>query len=487
MRVESIDSFCFYNKQQYNTNRGKTMAYTKSVTATITNSTSTAGVSNLTNSIFISAHAFFKERVKGYSTMAEVNSDSAIPTDSNLYLAMQQAFSNDTFAVPVYAGRREVDTVTLTPTVASSTAYTVTLQAYNTLDGTSTEEYVISFTSDSDATAVEIVAGLDAAITTAGVPTTEITTDITTSDILVLAPAANRQIIVTGVSGCVQTFTSTEDAATCFSETTDENNEDYYFVTSESRDDTFVLELAQAVEATTGSYPKQFRVSCSSADSIVTKPNSAVTGDLLQLIQDPELSRSSGEWHDQSDTIFPELSACVKVGSYDAGTVNWKFIQGTAPEAQHPIKDRSLTTTEQGYILDRNASVVSKELGLTFMHGGKNADGAYTDLLQITDWTRLEMEARSLTAVINANNGGLPITMTSSDLEIIKDACQSVLTEGVDLKLFSGFDEIVMPTSISFADQAARILDNVSFTAYFAAKVNFVIIDGNLTYNEEIS
>ena len=53
--------------------------------------------------------------------------------------------------------------------------------------------------------------------------------------------------------------------------------------------------------------------------------------------------------------------------------------------------------------------------------------------------------------------------------------------------LFSGYEELVMPTSISFSDQAARILDDVTFTAYFASKINWVIIDGNLTYNEEIS
>lgn len=464
------------------------MPFQQAVTATVTRSTSSAGISNLNNSIFISANAFFKERVKGYSSMSEVNADGGVPKDSNLYKAMQQAFSVGTTAVPIYAGRREVDSILLTPDLKSTTTYKFTFKSFDQSTGIYSESYNVSTESGITADADQIISDLvlDAS-TTLGIPTSLATFVDNSDGTLTILAGASQQIIVTDVEELTQTFTSTEDATTCYAEITDENKEDYYFVTSESRDETFVKALASAVETSTGSYPKQYRVSTSSLKSITTLQDPAESGDLLGQLKSG-YTRTSTEWHQDSSTIFPELATCVKAGSYTTGKVNWKFLQNTAPVARHPILGRVLNTTEQGYIRDRNASWVGTELGLNFLHGGTNTTGTseFTDLVQITDWVKLTMEARVLTALINANNGGVPITMRSGDLAIIKERCESVLSDGVNYKLFSGFVPITMPTSISFEDQAARILKDVKFTAYFASKVNFAIIDGNLTYNEEI-
>ena len=459
------------------------MPYMQSVTSNVRQSTSSAGISNLNNSVFISAHAFFKDRLKGYSSMSEVNNDPAVPKDSNLYLAMQQAFSAGIVAVPIYAGRREVDEVILTPDVKDSTTYKFTVQVLDTNTGVLSEEYLVEATSGTGDTATEITSDL---ISASSVPTTDAVITASSGTISITG-AANKQLIVTSVEELTQTFVSTEDAATCYSEMTEENEEDYYFVTSESRDEIFVKGLAQAVETSTGSYPKMFAVASSAINTLSPVASSYASGDIIQMLYDNEFSRSFGIWHDQADTIFPELATCVKAGGFTvAGKVNWKFLQKTSPLARHPVKNRVLNTSEQGYIKDRNASWVGKELGLSFLHGGQTANGSYIDLQIITDWTKITQEARVLTALINANNGGVPLTMKSGDLAIIKERCESVLSDGVEYKLFSGFIPITMPTSISFEDQADRILKDVSFTAYFASKINFVIIDGNLTYNEEI-
>ena len=407
------------------------MTYTASVTANVTQSTSSAGVSNLNNSIFISEHAFFAERVRGFSSLTEVTSDGSIPTDSNLYKAMQQAFSQSTTAVPVYAGRRQIDSVTLTPTVTDNNTYKVTFQTLNETDGTYSDEYSVEFTSGTATTAALIAEGLDAAITTAGVPETEILVSDTVGALLITG-AANRQIIVTGVTDLVQTFVSTETGTDCIAETLDENKEDYYFVTTESRDETFVQEVAAAIEGTTGSNPKMYAVCSASVASLVTKPDSYADTDILQMLQQLEYDRSFGFWHEQADSIFPELAACVLAGSYTAGKVNWKFLQGTAPTARHPVKDRVLNTAEQGYISDRNASWVGSELGLSFLHGGQVASGGWIDLQQIVDYTKVTMEANVLTVLVNYNTSGSPLNMTSGKLAIIKDAIESVLSDGVN-------------------------------------------------------
>lgn len=463
------------------------MPYQQTVTSNVRRATAAAGVANLNSSLFISAHAFFRERLKPYTSMNEVNQDEGVPKDSNLYKAMQQAFSVSTPAIPIWAGRREVDDVTLTPDVADNTTYKVRLQVLNETDGQLSDEWDAEFTSGVSATASEITAGLELAITALSIPATDLTTTDNTGT-LTVTPSANRQLILTNAVNFTQSYTVTEDAATCFSEIMDENKKDFYFVTSESRDSVWVLDLASAVEATNGSYPKQYRVSSNSMESLVPLPDVATSGDLLGLLKEAEKQRTAGEWHHLSDEIFPELACCVKAGSYFAGTVNWKFLQNTAPLARHPIKGRPLTTAEQGYIRDRNASWVGEELGLNFMHGGTNTTGTseWTDLVQITDWVKLTMEARVLTRLVNANEGGVPLTMTGGDLSVIKDVSENVLAEGVTRKVFAGFEPIVMPTSIPFEDQVARILKDMKYTAYFASKINFVIQDGVLTYKEEV-
>lgn len=460
------------------------MPFQASVVANVRQSTASAGISNLNNSIFISEHAFFKDRIKGYSSMSEVNSDSAIPKDSNAYKALQQAFSAGTVAVPIYLGRREVDEVLLTPDAKDNTTYKFTLQVMDTEDGSLSEEFTVQSISATDESASDIASAIVTASSIIQASDALVSVD---GNAVSIVASANRQLIVTGVEELSQTFVSTESATTCYAEITEENKEDYYFVTSESRDETFVKELAQAVETSTGSYPKQYCVASQSILSISPVTSIYVTGDILQMIQENEFTRTFGIWDNNADEIFPELATCVKAGGYTvAGKVNWKFLQNTAPVARHPVKGRILNTAEQGYIKDRNASWVGNELSLSFLHGGTTANGNYVDLQIITDWTKITMEARVLTALVNANNGGVPLTMRSSDLSIIKERCESVLSDGVNNKLFSGFTPIVMPTNISFEDQAGRLLKDVNFVAYFASKINFVIIDGNLTYNEEI-
>lgn len=462
------------------------MSYSNSVVASITQSTAAASTSNLNCSMFISDHAFFKERVRGYSSLAEVTADG-IPTDSSLYKAFQKAFSVDNPCVPIYSGRREIDSILMTPTVENSTTYSVTVQAKEIATGDMSETYVTSFDSDVDATAEEICAGIAAATALPSAMPSSVATIVDNLDgTVTVTGGAGQQIIVTSVEGFSQEFTSTESAADCYAAITDENNSDYYFITAESRDLTFIKDLSAAVATSTGSYPKMYGTSSDALASLAPVEASAVAGDTLQAIQDEQYSRTFGIWTQNSEDTFNELATCVAAGGFQAGAVNWKFLQKTDTDAFYTAKGRKLSTAEMGYLGDRNASWVSTELGLTFLHGGKLANGNWIDQQIIADWTRVEMESRVLTTLVNANTSGEPITGTATKLDLIAGRIESVLTDGVELGLFSGYLPPVMPTTISFADQAARILDNISFTAYFAIKINFVLIDGNLTYSEEV-
>lgn len=461
------------------------MPYQDTVQSVTRLSTVVAEGANLNNSLFLAAHAYFKEYTKPYSSMEDVRNDVAIPSYSNTYKAFQQAFKQVGGAAPIYLGRIDIDDVTFTPIVQNSKQYKIVVTVYNTTTLADVETVTFDYTSDIDATALEIVTGL-----AADDVFTQATVDIT-GDVFNITPAANHQIIVEeATENLLQSYTHSQSGGDAYAAVEDEANENFYFITSESRDLTFITELAAAVESTENSdYKKQYRVSDNAIETLTVLTDPANANDLLGKLFDNEYTRVMGEWHDQSTEIFPELAACVKVGGYFAGTVNWKFLQNTAPAARHPVLGRLLNKAEQGYIRDRNASWVGKERRVSFMHGGTNAKGTshWSDLVQIKDWVDDQIESRVLTALLNANNGGLPLTMTRSDLAIIKERVESVLIEGVERKLFASFDPVQIPDSISFADQAQRILKDVKYNAYFASKINFAIINGNLTYKEELA
>ncbi|HAS2539922.1 TPA: DUF3383 domain-containing protein [Vibrio cholerae] len=463
------------------------MPFVPSVQSITRLSTVAAAGANLNNSIFIAAHNYFRTATKPYYTMEDVNNDKAIPTYSNAYKALQQAFKQVGGASPIYLGRIDTDSVTFTPTVQNSKPYKIKCKVFDKVDLSDVESFEMTFTSDTDANANEIVAGL---ITSVAVSPTEVTFS-SVGDVLKFTPSAGHQIIIEeATSNLVQSYEHSVTGAEAYAAVEDEANEDFYFVTSESRDLTFVKSLADAVEATENSdYKKQYRVASSALSTLTILTDPAAADDLLGKLYEAEYTRTMGEWHDQADNIFPELAACVKVGGYFAGAVNWKFLQNTAPAARHPDLGRLLNKTEQGYIADRNASWVGKERRVSFMHGGTNAIGTshWSDLVQIKDWVDDQIEVRVLTALLNANNGGLPLTMTRADLAIVKERVESVLIEGVERKLFASFDPVKVPDSISFSDQAARILKDVTYNAYFASKINFAIINGNLTYKEELA
>ena len=463
------------------------MAYQDTVQSRIRPATTSVDASNLENSMIIDANNYFPERIVNFSSMTEVNA-SSIDKNGKVYGALQHAFSQPNGKTPIYVGRRLVDDTTLTPVVADNTTYGFTLQTLDTDTNDLSVTWDVEFTSGVSATDAEITAGLDAAITALTIPTSELsaTDNIGT---LTITPAANREVIVTKLEDLTQEFTVTETASDCYTEITNEDNSSFYYVCTTQRDQTFVIELAQQVAATTTSnMPKLFRVSDNDIKTLSAQTDPSDAEDLIGILEDMEIARCSTEWHDQSEVLFPELAATVYNGSFFPGTQTFKFMQNnTTPAARHPVQGRLLTTQEIGFILDRNSSVAVKERGVTFYHGGQLSQGStsWIDNQIITDWINDTIEVRVLNVLLNQSNAGLPLTFTSSDLLLISGTIDDVLYEAVQRKMLSGFEPSKVPTTISFEDQANRILQDVSWVGYLAGKIHMVIIDGVLTYNTD--
>ncbi|CAL9961711.1 tail sheath [Vibrio phage F99] len=470
------------------------MPFYPTTSVTLREATATASIPSLNKVAVFSPHAFTKEFSMAFYSLEDLN-NSSVSKYSDAYKALVSGFKDaGPRSLPIYLARVAMDDVTLTPTVADNETYSFKATVYDTTDMSTVLDAVeVSFTSDSDATGVEITTGILAAAGTAGITPTELLLTDNVSSITI-EESANRQLVLSDLSeNLVSTFTTTTSAAQAFDDFTSENPSDWYYATTTVRDNDWILDMADIIEATDNAdYPKMFHVTSSAIDTLSVQTNPSNVNDLLGRLEDGNYELTTGEWHQDSNTDFPEVGHMCWVGSYPTGVKARAFsTQCKVSEARHPVLGRTLTKAEVGFITDRNAVVRFREMGIVLYKTGKlgtsaRGQGQWAQNVTIAHWTRLTMQQRNLNLLVNQDTAGDPITFTKRRLEVVADTLNSVLSEGVDSGFFTGFIPVEVPESVAFDAQAMRTLEGLKFTAYLAGGVNFVLVDGVLTYSETV-
>lgn len=457
------------------------MPYQPTVQSRIQLATTSSTSANLGATVFVTEHAYFFERLRGYSSFEEVQQDPAIPSTSDAYAAMQLGFTQPGCVTPLYIGRREVDLTTLSFTAANNTEYTFKIRVLqeSTYDIT---EYTITFTSDSDATVEEIKTGVDADLTTKVTSGIVVGGDLTT---ITITPDTGYQVAFESVSNEISmAFTTTETAADLYAALIEENASDWYFLTTNDHTETFVLAMAATVEASENSdYPKQYHLSL--ADTNILTPLTDPPVDIPAKLLDFGYVRTVWQWHQDADTLFPEVANTCYNGQFQAGSTTWKFmvnLKGVNP-VRDPLTGKLLTTARQGYIADRNGNWQGIERDIRFAHGGKTVGGEWIDTIRGKDWLNDQIEKRLLDLLLN--QVGSKLSFVEADYLKIEGVINKILQEAVGFKFLSGYIPASAPRDISFGDQAARILRNVNWTGYLAGAIHFIVVNGVLTYNTE--
>ena len=301
---------------------------------------------------FIASHVQFSERAKEYNSIDEVKADG-FSTTSNVYKAASKYFSQEVAVDKIIIGRRKVQVATLTPTVANSTVYSFKLN-----------NVLISYTSDSDATATEIVTGLKTAITAAGV--TDPVATGTTTLILTLSTSAGFTVTQQTSNLGVVLDTSTEAWGDTIDAVRNENNE-WYCVSIDSRLEADFLTVAAYVEAIKATSPKLF-VFSSSASAIKTSS----TSDIFSQMKALNYEHTTYIWKGDA-AAYPECALVGRFAPEQAGSNVWeqKTLIGTTVD--------NLTSGEANYILGKNGSTYERVGGFDVVVGGKVAFGEWLD------------------------------------------------------------------------------------------------------------
>lgn len=449
------------------------MAYQEIVTVQI--SLDVAGVSRASFGIpiFVADHVWFKELTRSYTSFENAQVD--FPTDSDVYAALQAAFSQDIDPTIVKVGRREVDDITFTPVAATTAGQIYTVEVLDTADVTTTATFTTTTGSE---TATTIATAL---VTALGSPTGVTVVDNTGS--LTLSKTGTVAYAVTDVARLTYVTTTTQTAADMMVAIT-EADDDFYFVACNDHTQAFVLALATDIEART----KQYWLTVQEQDNLGVY--SEVAADTLSKLKQGAYFRTSGWFHDEADTKFHEMEYISILAPSDPGKKIVANNRTSSSAAKNPLTGYLLTTTQKGNLTDKNASFTEVVGGLTITRRGNVAGGAtfFVDLIRNRDFLEARITENYQNFLINTP----VVPYTDSGIGRVQNVLESTLDRYVETETQPNILQMEQPyvisfprrADVSFGDVAAQDFSG-SFVAYLSGAMQTIRITGSLTYQAQ--
>lgn len=338
----------------------------------------------------------FPERARTYTSITEVGGDFS--STSNAYKIAEKLFGQTSVlgAPPpsIIIGRRQVDEVTLTPVVANTQTYTVTI---NDVDYT--------YTSDASATAAEITAGLDTAIgSPAGITVTDNTGTLTVE---VTTPGTAWSISVS--SNLTQVNTTPTETWVEALEEVDMENSTWYLLVSETQVAAEQEALSDAVAAREKIY------GISSADTVA--PTTGTT-DIGAILNAKSAARTFGVYLPTAATEFPEAAWAGSQLALTPGSNDWDFKRAVG------VTVSKLSSTQITNLKNKSWNYYIAKGGVNIFQNGDMFDGKAIDIQVGKDWLKARLQEGIYFRLINS----LKIPFTDAGFVIIENEIRSVLS-----------------------------------------------------------
>lgn len=411
--------------------------------------------------LILTAHNVWSDRVRVYNAADDLLNDG-FAAGSNVYKMAQDMFGGDFGPKQVIVGRRDLTNYVVTFDVLNSTVYTVNLKV-NT--GSTVYTKSISFTSDSDATAAEISAGLATNIEADGDIAAYVIADgITTPGTLTIAPDSTGLVSIgASTDNMVVQYVSGETVDTALA-AIKQSNSNWFFLTSDSHSETDIDALAAYAEAN-----KLIYVGSSAESDIWTSSTTDLLSDLFNLQYDNTHMQISK----LADKEFPEGAV---IGAW-AGTnpgVSTLFAK-TLPG----VSIQDYTATELNYIKSKNGNGYVNRGGLGFYEDGKMVSGRFSDTIRGALWLEARMEEDVFGLLKRKSDLGQKIPYTDVGVNMVATTMAKRLDEAVQRGFLASYT-ISPPfvADIADNDKANRTVPDIPFTATLAGAVHKITIRG---------
>ena len=447
------------------------MAYQPMVTVNISLKTTPIQRASFGIPLFIGSHAFFTERTRSYSRTSDVAED--FPTTSDEYIAAAGAFSQDNSPNLIKIGRRAVDTVILTPDAVTSAGQTFTVTVTGT-DGVPTSATFTTTTGTE--TASDVVTDLLADLGTITGVTISGTVGIN------LSPSTAAPFSVSAIKRLEAVSTSTEDPEDTLV-AIEEFDDEWYFASASDHTQAYTNAMAAAIESRNKIY------FFSTSDVSTYGAYSDASADQLSKVKDLGYLRTSGWYHDEADTVFPELTYIVIGSVYDPGKGVWanKAVSVAGGSARNS-DGNYLTVNQKTNLEARNGNFVEQVGGgpTTSPKSGKVAGGEWVDVIRNRDF----MVARSTEALVSYMKKSPVVGYIQPGIDGLESKLNAVFSRYVSTDKETNILDSENPFTISFKkaseispeEKATRVFTG-TFALKLAGAIQIANISGTMSYN----
>lgn len=395
--------------------------------------------------LILAAFINFSERTRTYNNITGVGEDFA--TTSQVYRMAQKLFSGESVRPStIVVGRRQIGSTVLTPVVADSTTYTVTVN-----------EVPYTFTSGVSATATTIVTGLKAAI---GTPTGITVGGTTTLTLAVTTPGAPWSVrYSSNLTGVDAAPSETWTAALNEVET---ENSSWYALVSPTHVTAEQVELATAIQS-------MYKIYGTSTQD----PVALTTGvtDILYLLDAASFGRTFAVYTATADVDFPEAAWISTQLPETPGSNDWDMKQ-----ADGGVTVSNLSSTAKTNIVNKNGNIYTTRAGVNVFQYGNMSDGTPIDEVIFLDWLRARWQEAVVFRFINSKK--VPYTRVGAT--IIENDIRGVMALGVTNGGIADAPQFTVtapdPLKVSPTLRAQRVLGDFLATFRLAGSLRKVII-----------
>lgn len=403
------------------------------------------------------------DKFRYYSEASAMLEDGFSTSDAEYIHAValtSQALSPITFGVGKSAPGSYVAQIdTATPVAANDALYRVTIDDTN-----------YDFTSDSSATATEIVTGLKALINADAFAEPAATGSTT----LILTAKNAGAAFSTSVSSNLTLVHTTPNTGVADDIAAIQNISDvWYGLVNTSKTASTILATAAYVET-------QKKIYITSTND-VDGPTSN-TGDLLSILKGRGYKRTA-TMYSQSPSDGPDAAWLGGQLPQTPGASTWKFKQlvGIDPDTYTDTQRQFLIGNPLASIVGKNANIYETIGGANITREGTMSSGQFIDLTIGIDWLQSTMQTNVYSLLVQSAK----IPYTDQGASVVENAVRQTLRQGVANGLIDGASPITVTIppvlSQTTGDRAARILAGVKFGCRLAGALHSVVIDGSVT------
>jgi len=447
------------------------MSLSEIVNVSITRETRAITAPGFGTLLILGPNANFNARLQFATTLSSVADMLAGGTSAEEYTAAQKAFSQNPRVERIAIGHQR-GTKTLTDNDDTFTGGTIK----TTVNGVLVSTAWATSKDDTLTAHAAAIQDLDA-VSTAVYNSVAHT--------IVITPAAGEILAVVGDTSSITgnmtwtlSATATEDIADALGNIQIEND-DWYALKLTSRAEQDVLDAADWIEAQS----KILFYSSDDAD-IIDVSAASDTASLAAVTKANGYARTIGLYSGVASTMYSGAAYAGKLLPYDPGTYTAKF------KTLSGITVDNLTATQSTNARDKNINVYENIGGVSITREGVVAEGEFIDTIVFVDWLTANITTDVYGLLVRSKK--LPYTLAG--MEAIKSVIEKRLQIGLNRGGISPFslDEdgnqnggyvVTLPafSEIAIADKAARLLQDIKFTAWLAGAIHAVKIDGTVT------